>query len=66
MSFAIRGTAMAMSGLTDDQIQEVLVEVLDTSDIPDNMLPVVLSYNAKLMTELRVLKTWPPYLRENA
>lgn len=56
---AIRNYAQALSQLSENQITEVLEEILNTSDIDERVRPLVLAFNARLMTRLRESGTWP-------
>ena len=55
---AIRDYAQVLSRLSEAQIHEVLEEILSTEHQGD-LRPVVLSFNAKLMTVLRETGAWP-------
>jgi DNA-directed RNA polymerase subunit F len=56
---AIRDYAQLLSKLSTAQIQEVLEEILDTREMDERTRPVVLAFNARLMTALRERQAWP-------
>lgn len=63
MEGAIKSYALALASFSVEDMKEVLENVFDMTETPEHLRPVMLSFNAKLVTELRELKAWPPYLR---